>query len=166
MGWLYPYECTTKGSLVDLIRNNWKGSGEVNATKCVSKGMWILVTPKNSDTPIIGFYLMEKRGSWGYKDMDESMHPYYYDCPLAWLDKSPVANQAWRDGVIAHHKKKLELASKQILVNTTYKVGGSWRFGGMPCTSVHVTSLKPFRGMCNGWVVRIPRKMRAVMEVA
>jgi len=166
MGWLFPHECITKQSLVDLVIGNWKTAGyDIQATKKVGKGLWILGTPAMSSYPIIAFYLMERQqGTWGYKDMDESMHPYYYDCPMDWLEKAPVVSQPWRDGVHAHHKKKLELATKKILANATYKVGGSWRFGGMPCTSVHVTSLKPFRGLCNGWVVRIPRKMRAVME--
>ena len=96
--------------------------------------------------------------------MEEAQHPYYYDVPLAWLDKAPVVSQAWRNGVITHYKRKIEEASKVILANTTYKVNGSWRYGGMDCTSVYVTSLKPLRGLCNGWTVRIPRKMKAAME--
>jgi hypothetical protein len=35
--------------------------------------------------------------AWGYKEMCESMHPYYYGCPLSYLDMAPVANQEWRD---------------------------------------------------------------------
>ena len=46
---------------------------------------------------------------WGYKDMDESMHPYYYSCPLKYLKMVPkVGNQEWRDNVIQYHKRKQE----------------------------------------------------------
>jgi hypothetical protein len=55
----------------------------------------------------IGCYLMQKSGTdWGYKPMDESMHPYYYSCPLAFLAMVPVACQEWRDGVQAYHVKR------------------------------------------------------------
>ena len=38
-------------------------------------------------------------GQWGYKPMDESVHPYRFDCPLAFLEMAPVRCQAWRDAV-------------------------------------------------------------------
>ena len=38
-------------------------------------------------------------GKWGYKPLEESMHPYYFDCPLEFLDMAPVSCQAWRDEV-------------------------------------------------------------------
>lgn len=38
-------------------------------------------------------------GKWGYKPLEESMHPYYFDCPLAFLEMAPVRCQAWRDAV-------------------------------------------------------------------
>lgn len=42
---------------------------------------------------------------WGYKDMDESMHPYRYSCPLSYLEMVPVACHEWRMGVYAYHEK-------------------------------------------------------------
>ncbi|RRD55752.1 hypothetical protein EII20_13840 [Comamonadaceae bacterium OH2545_COT-014] len=42
-------------------------------------------------------------GQWGYKPMDESMHPYRYSCPLAFLTLAPVACQEWRDKVRQYH---------------------------------------------------------------
>jgi hypothetical protein len=166
MGWLFPYHTTTKKLLVEDVLATWKRcEGIVHATKSCKAGMWILGTPKGYDHKIIGLYLMERKsGLWGYKDLDESSHPYYYDCPVKWLDEAPVANQAWRDGVHAHYKKKLEVAAKQILANTTYKVGGDWKLHGMHIKSIYVISTKPLRGEFNGNRVRIPRKMKEVME--
>lgn len=47
---------------------------------------------------------------WGYKEMDESMHPFYYDCPTSILallsptdDKS--ANE-WREECLKHNGKR------------------------------------------------------------
>ncbi len=57
-------------------------------------------------------------GEWGYKDMDESVHPYYYSCPLGYLDQVPIETfggcQDWRAIVQAHHaeRKAKRLAKK------------------------------------------------------
>lgn len=39
----------------------------------------------------------------GYKLLDESMHPYYYTCPLAYLELAPVQCPEWRERVRAYH---------------------------------------------------------------
>ncbi len=48
----------------------------------------------------------EKDCGWGYKAMDESMHPYYYSCPLKYLDMAPVANADWRSMVYSHYRAR------------------------------------------------------------
>lgn len=49
---------------------------------------------------------------WGYKDMEESMHPYYYSCPLKYLDLVPLeqfgGNAEWRAGVRSYHARITE----------------------------------------------------------
>ena len=45
-------------------------------------------------------------GEWGHKPLDESMHPYYYSCPLRYLDMAPVQSPEWREGVRAHHARR------------------------------------------------------------
>jgi hypothetical protein len=30
------------------------------------------------------------QSEWGYKDLDESMHPFYYSCPLKYLELVPI----------------------------------------------------------------------------
>jgi hypothetical protein len=35
--------------------------------------------------------------------MDETMGPFYYDCPLEYLALAPETNPAWRAKVLAHH---------------------------------------------------------------
>jgi hypothetical protein len=59
-------------------------------------------------TTFIGCDLLEPPGwggGWGYKDMTESMHPYYYSCPLEYLAMAPAACPAWREKVYEHHGK-------------------------------------------------------------
>lgn len=50
----------------------------------------------------------DKGGGWGYKDIDESMGPYYYDCPLRLLDAAMPAPEdkhglEWRQKVREYH---------------------------------------------------------------
>ena len=51
--------------------------------------------------------LLERSGGqWGYKPLDESMHPYYYTCPLSYLDLAPEQSADWRAGVRAFHTRR------------------------------------------------------------
>ncbi len=49
-------------------------------------------------------------GEWGYKNMDESVHPYYYSCPLGYLKLVPIEQfggcKEWRDMVHAFHAER------------------------------------------------------------
>ena len=55
---------------------------------------------------IVVYCLVSDAEGWGYKPIDECMHPYYYACPLSFLKLAPVACQAWRDGVKEYHAAK------------------------------------------------------------
>lgn len=46
-------------------------------------------------------------GQWGHKPLCESMHPYYYTCPLPYLDLAPVQCSEWRRYVMAYHQGQL-----------------------------------------------------------
>ncbi|WP_407733136.1 hypothetical protein [Pseudomonas citronellolis] len=50
--------------------------------------------------------LQRSGGSWGYKAMDESMAPYYYTCPLRYLDMTPTLSAPWREKVQAYHARR------------------------------------------------------------
>ncbi len=51
--------------------------------------------------------LLERSGGqWGHKPLDESMHPYYYSCPLSYLDLAPEQSADWRAGVRAYHARR------------------------------------------------------------
>lgn len=54
-------------------------------------------------------------GEWGYKDMCESMGPYYYNCPQKYLDMVPeVANASWREKVAEYHvQRRTKRAAKK-----------------------------------------------------
>ncbi|QVX40765.1 hypothetical protein J4H89_23560 (plasmid) [Ralstonia solanacearum] len=45
-------------------------------------------------------------GTWGFKPLQEAMHPYYYSCPLSYLDMAPEQSHEWRKGVRAYHARR------------------------------------------------------------
>ncbi|QDI03789.1 hypothetical protein E4A48_08820 [Xanthomonas cerealis pv. cerealis] len=50
--------------------------------------------------------LERSSGQWGYKPLEESMPPYYYSCPLSYLDLAPEQSADWRAGVRAYHARR------------------------------------------------------------
>jgi hypothetical protein len=54
----------------------------------------------------------QKDYGWGYKDMEESMHPYFYSCPLKYLDLVPIeqfgGHAEWRELVRSYHARITE----------------------------------------------------------
>jgi hypothetical protein len=103
MGWLFC-EPTRK----DLIRHLVEGNGATVYAHCtVGNTLWTV--EQGVKDRFIGCYLLSKASRhpehcrWGYKDMCESMHPYYYTCPLSYLDMVPVASEEWRERVRRYH---------------------------------------------------------------
>ena len=51
-------------------------------------------------------------GEWGYKELEESMHPYFYSCPLGYLNLVPIeqfgGNAQWRSLVNQFHARSIE----------------------------------------------------------
>jgi hypothetical protein len=111
MGWTYGWK--TKGELVAHLIQEREGFRTV-AHKSTSTGLYAVHELKWANGEwqrFIAVYLIERQGGdWGYKDMEESMGPYVYDCPLAFLDMvpEPVNGYAkeWREKVRAYHATK------------------------------------------------------------
>ena len=97
--------------------------------RVVGNHVWQLVEIVATGQKIITLDLIakERNGGWGYKGMDETWGPCYYDCPLSLLDKaSPTESayaQAWREKVRAHHAKK-KAARKALTAGMHLEYGG------------------------------------------
>ena len=92
-----------------------------------------------------------KEEGFGYKDMDESVHPYYYTCPLKYLDMAPVACQEWRDKVIAHHAINNMALKPGLIVGLRDSV--------LPAVAVFTPGKSVFVGKSrDGQVFRVPRR--------
>ena len=84
---------------------------------------------KNIDTKEVYavVYLTSTNGrEFGYKDMDETMNPYYYDCPESILKElTPTDNEwanFWRKNCYANiERKKTELNLNKLPIGTKIK---------------------------------------------
>jgi hypothetical protein len=146
MGWLFTRGQTRKELIAERTKG-WVTKGA--STRCIAhctRGnvLWIVVEQYIRATGHFERFiecdlLQTERGfGWGYKDMDESMHPYYYSCPVSYLDMGTrVLCQEWRNEVrkyAAFTNRKIEKGAFYTLKNANV----SWK-------QVEVVSLRPLR---------------------
>lgn len=65
--------------------------------------LWMLIQPKQGPSFVCLFKLSSYQGDWGYKAIDESMGPCYWDCPVSLIQQAdpPTTEYAtdWRNDV-------------------------------------------------------------------
>jgi len=147
MGWSYTYDATKADIIDNLTRMQGWGEGrEGGAIKHCVRGnvLWTVheirdVTTHANAIRFIGCFLLGKAKDcgWGSKDMEESMGPCYYSCPLEYLDMAPIPEgeyaKGWRDNVRAYHAAHIKLREGLRL-----RISGSWKCCGTPITEVTV----------------------------
>lgn len=132
MGWLFK----TGYSRHDLIQErtkNWeriKDDGTIINSTCLAHcyrggvfsgvlwSVWertFIKEGQQTEQPqrwIICDLLRCVQSEWGYKDMEESMHPYFYSCPLKYLELVPIekfgGHAEWRELVHKYHARITE----------------------------------------------------------
>lgn len=155
MGWYYTSNATRK----DIIRELTQDANLKTLAHTVRGNVLWTVQETNNGNKFIACYLLSSprlKGEAGYKPMDESMGPYYYSCPLPYLDMAPECNAEWRADVRKWHKRR----SQKLAVGQTITL--------VPTCNPNkllVTSLKPLRGKDGfGRTWSIPRRMLADTE--
>lgn len=159
MGWLFCYD-SKKALIADRVKTYEDDNMKLVTLAHAIRGncLWMVkeVTAKKANTTerFIELDLMQKNGSipgcaWGYKDMEEAMGPYYYSCPLSYLDMAPETCPRWREGVREHAKdtsRKLEL-------------GATYGMRNCNLASIRISSLRPLRGYgSDGRLYRFSRR--------
>lgn len=107
MGWTYGY--STRREIIDyaISPQRW-GPSSSSALRWCCRGnvMYILREQKIACKPanrFIEVWLLENGGErhgWGYKNMDESMGPYYNNCPLSYFEDASLPvhyAKQWRE---------------------------------------------------------------------
>lgn len=150
MGWSFLSSCRSKSA---IIKHLTEECGVKTIAKCVKGNvLWAVqeTTKTSTGAPekFIGCYLLgADQGWWGYKDMDESCGPAYYNCPLAYLemveDPKSTYSTGWREKVKAFHAKNATLNGMKVGTKVKLKEGLTVR--GLPVSLVTITSVRPLR---------------------
>ncbi len=132
MGWLFINGCTRRQMIAERTEN-WERNSDEMLVKSVclahcyrgnvysgvlwsvwertftTNGQIVCPTERWITCDLLRY---QKDFGWGYKDMEESMHPYYYSCPLSYLDLVPIdqygGNSQWRESVRKYHTLQAE----------------------------------------------------------
>lgn len=112
MGWLYLYSCPTKKDLVAHLKQNFKFTdhsvrgnvmyGLASTVRHVTDNFGDTIEVPDGGSVIIICLLSCDRSNknyphWGYKDMDEGVYPYQFNCPERILAQSTVPDErGWR----------------------------------------------------------------------
>ena len=154
MGWLYC--AASRSDLIAHIKRDIQTSTNLTPIEYSTTGnfLYALVDVHPTETkPAYKTILVFKMAGgnsdsphyrWGYKDMDESMGPYAYTCPLKFLDASTCDSPfaiAWRAACREAHAKKAAIAKG----SKSLKVGLTYLFTDAPDTPWFDTHGKNFR---------------------
>jgi len=104
--------------------------------------LWSVWQKKDGTRVILLFLLASKDRCWGYKEIAEESGPYYYKCPMGFLEMAAVANQDWRNKVYEYHDRRLRNLSalKKIRLGTIVTLD-------VPDNDFRVTHMNPFLGV-------------------
>ena len=131
MGWLFSSNWTRKADMrrhlceengLKTLKSCWTGNNLWAVQEC-TKGEY-------AGQRFIALYLCKfYKDEGGYKDVDESAGPYYFNCPLAYLDMVPDPGgyaTEWRANVRkywADRNRKLVEGQRIKLYGKEYTVG-------------------------------------------
>ena len=161
MGWLFSH-FTKKDLLEDILEDRSEGERVNRILKHSLRGQTLYTLHETGlegdTTKWIGVFRLAKQdGLWGYKDMDESMGPIYYDCPLYMLKEAdPPANEyarQWREEV------RVQAEKRKALRKNKPKVGERWALvPGCKIDEVLIVDERPLLGRAGGTLYRIKRR--------
>lgn len=120
MGWTFFSNWTSSELIGELTQSDESDNARYETIAHTLRGnvLWsvVRITAKQpgmhkldagQSTVVIVCHLLQGAGSrWGYKSVTEVMHPYYYSCPLSYLDMAPERSRRWRNGVRAWHARQ------------------------------------------------------------
>lgn len=78
--------------------------------------------------------IVKYEGEFGYKDMDESMGPFYYDCPQSILKESTIQTETavkWRNDCTEYAKNKKNHVKKMKDLKSVMKAGDKYDMGSL-----------------------------------
>lgn len=119
-----------------------EGGRVVDISRRGNRTWWVIDSPRNAENglsnPFLAVTIFDGRGGkeLSRRDVSEGEGPSQLDCPIGFLEKAPVANQAWRDRVRQHHddqkarRKKVSCIKERLAVGCTIQLSENLRFEG------------------------------------
>lgn len=154
MGWTFSYNWQQKK---DIVEHCLDFGENYKVLKHSVKGnhLWVLAQHIKDNKPgvmfIALFLLSKSQGEWGYKDLDDTCGPYYYDCPISYVKavkesgrELSKTSSEWMEKVEQHHTIVAEKRKK----SKALKPGDKVNFQG-----VIYQLIKKYGGRY-GWEVR------------
>lgn len=120
MGWVTEHYPREKKEVVASL------TSRALKVRVVGNHVWSLCRADKAEEPhnFIMLHLLEKHdGCWSWKDIDESMGPNYWDCPLTLLRESPLNTkgaQDWAKDVREWHAERAVLRKAKVEVGKSY----------------------------------------------
>lgn len=104
MGWLFTRGASRNDIIQKLIRP--EGGQVCLAYSLRGNVMWSVWEIEDKQFKYIRCDLLQRDPGfgWGYKPLSESSYPYYFSCPLRYLDMAPVQCAEWREKVRYYHE--------------------------------------------------------------
>ena len=104
-----PWTNTHSGCSGVCLKSMYRGAPH----KGVQYLLWEVTYKDGRKIRFVGVNLVRLRNGfgWAYKDMDHSMHPYNYSCPLSWLEGLDAESgdaRAWISNVREYWKARRE----------------------------------------------------------
>lgn len=135
----YSFGWNTRKELIEYLTKDWESPSEktsVIAHSASGSILWTVNERTQKDTgekhTWIGCCIIKGSGGlsgdWGYKGMEESMHPYYYSCPLSYLETAEEVCPEWREKVRQYWagKKEAREKSKALTPGTKIRLPECW----------------------------------------
>lgn len=76
-----------KTDIIKQIRSEISPDAVI-ATAVVGSNFWAALKTTTNESYVFLFRLVRDGKDWGYKVIDETMHPFYYNCPISLLNKT------------------------------------------------------------------------------
>ena len=124
MGWLYGWN--SKQELVKHLEDLEENANyTIVKSTTIGNHWWAVIEGKpgsslEGERLAVLCLLGSHDREWGYKDMDETMGPYYYDCPISYLsmltEPRNDSARAWREQVKKYNDDKAKAKTLKSLL--------------------------------------------------
>lgn len=132
MGWTYGYSWRTKKDIVEHCTTLCKTLTKLDHA-VRGNNLWVLAQhnegQRKGDIFVALFRLQKDDGIYGYKEFDDTCHPYQFDCPTGFIKRTIASGrtlsdstQKWHKKVFTFHATRRENAKKRASLKAGMKV--------------------------------------------